>query len=130
MEEGGDRRGRTIDRPGGAPAPFPPALVEGRDERVYVAHLNPRGGPMGIRIQFTSEKAAIAFPIRDIVADAVALGSAELVLAHNHPSGNPEPSATDIETTRSLLRVTRPIGIRVKDHLIFGGGHFVSFRER
>ncbi len=58
------------------------------------------------------------FPIRSIVADALNLGSLEIILAHNHPSGAARPSVSDLEKTRELGRVLAPLRINLMDHLI------------
>jgi len=52
------------------------------------------------------------------------------LLIHNHPSGDPTPSAADIEGTRSLVQVAKPIGVSVRDHLVFGRDSVASFRAR
>jgi len=130
MERAQRRRVRIIDSLEAARTLFAPALSHARDERLYVAHLDAKGRLIGIRIRFSTEGRAVDFPVRGIIADAVALDSAGVILAHNHPSGDPTPSPTDIEATRRLLQVARPIGLSVRDHLVFGGGEFVSFRER
>lgn len=130
MERAKCRRVRLIDSLEAARALFAPALVHARDERLYVAHLDETRQLLGLRIRFAPDHGAVEFPVRGIIADAIALGSASVILAHNHPSGDPTPSATDIDSTRSLVRAARPIGLAVRDHLVFGGGAFVSFRER
>jgi DNA repair protein RadC len=129
MERAQRRRVRIIDSLEAARTLFAPALARARDERLYVAHLDAAHSLIGIRIRFAPEGRPVDFPVRGIIADAIALGSVGIVLAHNHPSGDPMPSATDIESTRSLLQVGRPIGLAVRDHLIFGGGSVRSFRE-
>jgi len=52
------------------------------------------------------------------------------VLAHNHPSGDPEPSRQDLELTRRLQEAGRVLGVGVLDHVIFGDGRYVSLQER
>jgi DNA repair protein RadC len=52
------------------------------------------------------------------------------MLAHNHPSGDPEPSADDIRTTRDAVAAGRLLGVEVVDHLVMGAGRHVSLRER
>jgi len=62
---------------------------------------------------------------------AILAGSAALVLAHNHPSGDPEPSAEDLSFTRRLASGGQLLGIEIFDHLVLGeAGRFVSVRER
>jgi DNA repair protein RadC len=57
---------------------------------------------------------------REVVKRAVAIGSASLILVHNHPSGSPEPSRQDIAVTRQIIDATRPIGVTIHDHIIIG----------
>ena len=130
MENGPGRRKRVVDSLNAAKALFAPVFARARDERLYIAHLDAERRLIGIRIRYGAEGGTIEFPVRDIIADAIALGTAELVLAHNHPSGDPLPSPADIEATRRLVQVARPIGVTLRDHLVFAGGRVESFRQR
>ena len=94
-----------------------------------IAHHDADRGLIGIRLCYSADSSGIDFPIRTIVADALALETSGLILAHNHPSGDPQPSAADLEATRRLLSVARPLGLRVHDHLVFAGRRCVSLRE-
>jgi DNA repair protein RadC len=68
---------------------------------------------------------------REVFKPAILAGSAALLLVHNHPSGDPEPSAEDIALTRRLAAAGQLLGIEILDHLILGeAGRFVSLRER
>jgi DNA repair protein RadC len=67
---------------------------------------------------------------REVFRTAVAGGAAALVCAHNHPSGDPEPSAEDLDVTRRLVQAGRLLGIALLDHVIVGDGRYVSLRER
>ncbi|PWB84291.1 MAG: hypothetical protein C3F11_02170, partial [Methylocystaceae bacterium] len=59
-----------------------------------------------------------------VVRRALELGSSALILAHNHPSGDPTPSTADIRMTRDIIAIAQPFGISVHDHLIVGrNGH-------
>jgi DNA repair protein RadC len=66
---------------------------------------------------------------REIFFPAVRHKASSLILAHNHPSGDPTPSAADLELTRHLVRAGRIMGIRLDDHLIIGASSFISLRE-
>ena len=72
---------------------------------------------------------------REIFKQALRWGAHSVYVAHNHPSGNPVPSAQDIERTRELAEVSRIVDIRLRDHLVLGapesamGRGFVSIRE-
>jgi DNA repair protein RadC len=57
---------------------------------------------------------------REVVKRALELSATALILVHNHPSGDPMPSHADIEMTRTIIEVARPLGIAVHDHIIVG----------
>ncbi len=66
----------------------------------------------------------------EVFAPAIRAAAAGMVLVHNHPSGDPEPSPEDHEVTRRLVAVGDLVGIRVLDHVVIGDGRYVSFLER
>jgi DNA repair protein RadC len=65
---------------------------------------------------------------REVVRRALELGSSALILAHNHPSGDPTPSTADIRMTRDIVAIAQPFGISVHDHLIVGRQGHSSFK--
>jgi DNA repair protein RadC len=67
---------------------------------------------------------------REVFQEAVVSRAASLVLFHNHPSGDPEPSAEDLSLTRRLAAAGSLMGIEVLDHVVLGAGRFVSLKER
>ncbi|MHC5010150.1 MAG: RadC family protein [Planctomycetota bacterium] len=67
---------------------------------------------------------------REVFAPAIKESAAGVLLVHNHPSGDPEPSPEDVEITRRLGAVGELVGIRVLDHVVIGDGCYVSFLER
>jgi DNA repair protein RadC len=71
---------------------------------------------------------SIADP-REVFRPAIRRGSASVILAHNHPSGNPEPSSADIEATKRLAAAGELLGIKVIDHIVVGDGTYVSMRQ-
>ncbi|WP_461538156.1 RadC family protein [Spongorhabdus nitratireducens] len=72
---------------------------------------------------------ATVYP-REVVKSALHRNAAALILAHNHPSGNPEPSQADIRLTERLKEALALVDIRVLDHMIVGDGQTVSLAER
>lgn len=72
---------------------------------------------------------SVDLPVRDIISDAARLGSAGIVLAHNHPSGDASPSDADCRATRRLARAAEAIDLAIVDHLVFGAGECRSFRR-
>jgi DNA repair protein RadC len=67
---------------------------------------------------------------REVFQEAISGRAAALVLFHNHPSGDPEPSAEDVSLTRRLAAAGTLLGIEVLDHLVLGAGRFVSLKQR
>lgn len=67
---------------------------------------------------------------REVFRDALLHNAAALVLAHNHPSGDPEPSRDDEQVTRRLVRAGELVGVQVLDHLVVGGSRWVSLARR
>lgn len=67
---------------------------------------------------------------RELLKRALLLNASAVVLAHNHPSGQPEPSAADEALTRAVKQAMETINVRTLDHIVVGGGQSVSFAER
>lgn len=66
----------------------------------------------------------------DVFRQAVRDGANAVIVCHNHPSGDPEPSRDDMALTKRLCEAGALLGIRVLDHVVFGDGRYVSFKER
>ena len=67
---------------------------------------------------------------REIFANALKCDASCMVIIHNHPSGNPEPSEADIMVTTGLVTMGKQLGVSVLDHIILGDKCFISLRER
>ncbi len=67
---------------------------------------------------------------REVFRHAIVEHAASVILMHNHPSGNPEPSREDIAITKQIVEAGNVVGIPVHDHIIIAGGTFTSFAER
>ena len=76
-----------------------------------------------------SLNASIVHP-RELFQRAILANCASLILAHNHPSGDPVPSPEDIALTRKLIEAGLLLDIPVLDHIVLGYGRYVSFKER
>jgi DNA repair protein RadC len=66
---------------------------------------------------------------REIFKSAILQNAAAIILYHNHPSGNCEPSAEDIQITKHLVESGKLLGIAVHDHIVFGENSYISFAE-
>ena len=97
-------------------------------ERVRVLHLNTKN--VLIRDETISEGSIdqSAVHVREVIKRAMELGSAAIILVHNHPSGDPAPSRQDIALTRQIVEAGQPLGISVHDHVIIGARGHASLR--
>lgn len=91
------------------------------EERLWVAHLDEAAQCIHVE-RYGGDKWSAEVPIRSIISDAARIGSAGVILAHNHPSGDPNPSQADCRATRALAVACEPIDLIVVDHLIFARG--------
>ena len=98
------------------------------NEAARVLHLNSRN--MLIRDELVSEGSVdqAAIYVREIARRALELGSAAIILVHNHPSGDPSPSRQDIALTKEIIAALKPLGIQVHDHVIVGANDHASLR--
>jgi DNA repair protein RadC len=97
-------------------------------ERVRVLHLNSKN--VMIRDELVSEGSIdqAAVHIREIIKRALELGSAALIIVHNHPSGDPQPSRQDVALTKDLIAAAKPLGISIHDHIVVGASGQSSLR--
>ena len=63
---------------------------------------------------------------KDIIAEAIKIGAPKMILVHNHPSGDPEPSFADFEITERIEKASKIMGIELLDHIVIGDGSYVS----
>jgi DNA repair protein RadC len=80
-------------------------------------------------ISVGSLSSSLAHP-REIFIPAIKKSSAAIIMAHNHPSGDPQPSKDDIELTKRIYEAGRILGIELYDHIIIGNGIYVSLKEK
>lgn len=98
-------------------------------EIAAVAYLDPEWRLLRLR-HVAGRRDEVSLPARRIVRDVLGCGAAALVLAHNHPSGEAEPSGADLRLTRALAQLLHPLGVSFVDHLILARDRVVSLRDR
>ncbi len=96
-------------------------------EILRIAYLDRTGRVIAVSDQPGGDD-ALPLSIARIVREACCHGSKRLLIAHNHPSGNPHPSRADRHATRRLAELLRAIDIELVDHLVFARGGVSSFR--
>ena len=80
------------------------------------------------KISIGSLDSSIVHP-RELFKEAMAASASSIIVAHNHPSGNPDASQDDIKLTRRLIEAGKIVGIELVDHLIIGDGKFISMKR-
>lgn len=105
------------------------ALQNASTEQFRVLFLDRKNGLLADEFQAhgTVDHAPV-YP-REIIKRAIALDASAIILVHNHPSGDPTPSQADIEMTRQVIEIGRPLSIVVHDHLVVGRDKVASFRQ-
>lgn len=99
-------------------------------EHFKVIYLDRKGGIIVTEdISVGGLHSSIAHP-REVFKNAVKRSAAAIILVHNHPSGDPNPSNEDMETTRRLVEAGQIVGIEVLDHVIIGDNKYCSMKSR
>jgi DNA repair protein RadC len=119
-----------LDGPVAARAFFAGCFAESDPARecLWVAHVDCEANYLHLT-RHEGDTSSTDFPLGAIVRDAALHGSAGVLLAHNHPSGDFRPSQADCIATRKLSIAAEAIGCRVQDHLVFARNGFSSFRQ-
>lgn len=92
--------------------------------------LDNRHGVLAFEVLFTGTIDGASVHPREVVKRALQHNAAAIIIAHNHPSGMPEPSAADITITRRLADALALVDVRMLDHFVVGGSSAVSLAER
>ena len=125
--------------------PFPKPAIQGpagaveilrtqlafQDREIFAAVLmDARNQVLGINtVSIGSLSTSIVHP-RELFKAAILMNAAAILIAHNHPSGDPTPSKEDMELTRRLTKAGELLGIEVLDHVILTDTDFLSFKEK
>jgi DNA repair protein RadC len=124
------REGRRIRGPRDVWGRLGPLLRDRKQEEFWVLYLDVQNQILVERcLTIGLLNSSLVHP-REVFAPGIAAGAASLILAHNHPSGDPEPSPEDIAVTCQLVESGRLLGIPVRDHVVLGDRTFVSLSER
>jgi DNA repair protein RadC len=98
-------------------------------ECLRVLYLNEANCIESDELHSTGSVNSAPFDARKLISQALKVDARGVILAHNHPSGDPNPSITDMELTRSIKAALTPISIRLWDHVIVGDQRHLSFRH-
>jgi DNA repair protein RadC len=106
-------------------------LLQDKDrEHFYAVLLDTKNHVLGVElVSVGGLSASLAHP-REVFKAAIRRSAAAVILAHNHPSGDPMPSAEDIQITKAMVEAGKLLDIAVLDHLIIGDGRYQSLKEK
>lgn len=130
---------RSLRRPLEAPSPvtspeqaaavLTPALRALVHEELHALYLDRRRRSVAHRRLTRGSDAFTVVDPRQVLRPAVALGASGVILAHNHPSGDPTPSPQDREVTRRVASAGRVVGVQLLDHIVVGDRDWVSLAQ-
>jgi len=119
-----------IRSPGDAAALLLPELSGREQEHFWVLFLDTRNRVHGSEALYKGSINQSQVRVGEVFREAVRRNCAAIIVAHNHPSGDPSPSPEDVAVTRDLVAAGSLLGIEVLDHLVIGQQRWVSLRER
>ena len=98
-------------------------------EELWVAYLNKDNVVVSFEMIFKGSLDSVSISHRDIIAKALSKNASNLILFHNHPSGSPDPSLSDIQQTRMLSKACKTMEMQLLDHIIIGSASYYSFAD-
>lgn len=99
-------------------------------EELWVITLTSRNRVIQMERIYRGTVDSASIRISEVFKPAVISNAAGIIIAHNHPAGDPSPSAEDVSTTRNIVNGGKTLDIEVLDHLIFGHTQYASLKER
>ncbi len=118
-----------VNDPDTAAALFMEDMRHLKKEVLRIALLNLKCRLIGVENISVGSIRAAGFSPRDVFVEAIKRGAHGVILAHNHPSGDPAPSGADLDMTRRIAEGGKILGIGVLDHIIIGDGCYVSLKR-
>jgi len=125
-----EQDGALLDTPAAAALALTPHVAHLEREAVVVALLTRKQRLISVSPVYQGNVAGTSVRIGELFTEAIRRNAAGILLAHNHPSGDPEPSPDDLRTTRDAVAAGQLLGVGVVDHIVIGKGRWVSLRER
>lgn len=116
--------------PGDAAAMLAPEMEALEQESLWVVLLDVKNHVVDVHEVYKGSVSASLVRVAEVFREAVRRNCSSIIVAHNHPSGDPSPSAEDVHITRQLVEAGRLLDIDVLDHLIIGRRRWISLRER
>lgn len=124
-----DITGKRVKDPKDAVAVAGDRLRTLNHEELWVAYLNRDNVAVSFEMLFKGSLDSVNISHKQIIAKALSKNASNLILFHNHPSGNPTPSISDINQTRMVTNACKTMEMQMLDHIIIGSGSYYSFAD-
>lgn len=120
----------VIDSPQAAADIFISRLLLEEQEHLEVMSLSTKNRVLAVDKVYIGSVSSVAVRLADIFKFPLRRNATTMILAHNHPSGDPAPSPEDVAVTHRLQKAGELVGLELLDHIIVGGKRYVSLKER
>ncbi len=122
--------GRTVRSPDDVAALLSPEMELLMQEQLRVVLLDTRNRVLDVLMIYQGNVNSTMVRMAEVFREAIVVCAPNIVLVHNHPSGDPSPSPEDVALTKQAVEAGRIFGIEVLDHIVIGRGRFVSLKDR
>lgn len=122
--------GRRVQSPRDVADLLAPEMEPLAQEQLRVVLLDTRNRVLDVVMVYQGSVSTAVARMAELFRDAVIANAPGIVLAHNHPSGDPSPTEDDVRMTTEAARAGHILGIELLDHVILGRGRFISLKER
>lgn len=119
-----------VNSPSSAAAIFVPRMAYRQQEYLLVITCDTRHRVLEVTEVYHGSLNSAAVRIAEVFKPAIQQNGAAIVIAHNHPSGDPDPSPEDVAITRAIVQSGKLLDISVLDHLIIGNPNWISLKEK
>jgi DNA repair protein RadC len=99
-------------------------------EELRVILLDTRNRVLAVETIYRGSLNSSQVRVGEVFRTAIRRNSANLIVVHNHPSGDPTPSPDDVAVTRAIIQAGKLLDVEVLDHVVIGRGRFISLKER
>ena len=126
---GGETSGRAVRSPEDVAALLAPEMEMLTQEQLRVVLLDTRNRVLDVVLVYQGNVNSTIVRMAEVFREAIVVCAPNIVLVHNHPSGDPSPSSEDTELTKQAIEAGQLLGIEVLDHIVIGDHRFASLKQ-
>lgn len=129
LKETGEIYSQQIRNPSDLASIFVKELSDLDRENVVVINLNVKMQPINMHTVSIGNISQACFNLSNVFKTAILSNAASIIIAHNHPSGDAEPSEEDLKLTKRIAKAGKLLGIELIDHVVIGKDYWISIKE-